>query len=183
MADIPEWAMEKAADALAGMIFVTSAEYKSALARVASALVEAEASRGDEGVPALIAEVERLQASLAEATRLMTEAARDAGEWKGKYEAAGYPDTLDGWIERAKEAEARAEKAEAENVMLHEATTPSVATKQAYMGEFSFSGTQQFWNDDTEEWETHEQKIFVPWTTIKEIMAAISARAALGDGK
>lgn len=44
-----------------------------------------------------------------------------------------------------------------------EALTPDGGTKAAYMGEFWF-GNQKF-------------KKFVPWDTIKEIMAAIKARA------
>jgi hypothetical protein len=58
---------------------------------------------------------------------------------------------------------------------LEEALTPSGDTKAAYMGEFSFPPTMR--DDDGDEFDA---KIPVPWTTIKEIMAAIKARAALG---
>lgn len=72
---------------------------------------------------------------------------------------------------------------------LTEALTPSGDTKAAYMGEFSFNLTQV-----DEFGDEHQVKTYVPWTTIKEIMAAIRARAALrsraasetmedGDGK
>jgi hypothetical protein len=53
-----------------------------------------------------------------------------------------------------------------------EALTPSAATKAAYMGEFSFPIIQA--GEDGEEVSC---KTFVPWTTIKEIMAAIRTRA------
>lgn len=64
---------------------------------------------------------------------------------------------------------------------LEEALRPSAATKAAYIGEFSFPGVIQYTNDEGQECEDHH-KICVPWTTIKEIMAAIRARAAL-EGK
>ncbi len=57
--------------------------------------------------------------------------------------------------------ELRAERAEAEVERLREALTPSASTKGAYHGEFHLADT------------------IVPWTTIKDIMAAISNRAAL----
>ena len=57
---------------------------------------------------------------------------------------------------------------------LREALTPSGATKAAYMDEFAFRVCIGY-EDDTEIYDT----ITVPWTTIKEIMAAIRARAAL----
>ena len=58
-------------------------------------------------VASMIARIEAAEAARSEARRLMSEASREAGEWKGRYTAAGYPGTLDGWIERAKRAEAR----------------------------------------------------------------------------
>lgn len=57
--------------------------------------------------------------------------------------------------------------------------TPSAATKAAYMGEFSFIAGEYV--DD--EGEPHTQVEAVPWTTIKDIMKAIKARAALAGGK
>lgn len=58
-------------------------------------------------VASMIARIEAAEAARSEAVRLMSEASREAGEWKGRYKAAGYSDTLDGWIERAEKAEAR----------------------------------------------------------------------------
>lgn len=62
----------------------------------------------------------------------------------------------------------RAEAAEAEGVRLREALTPSAETKAAYMGEFRFQFGEEFTPN-------------VPWTTIKEIMAAIRAQADLKE--
>jgi hypothetical protein len=53
-----------------------------------------------------------------------------------------------------------------------EALTPSCETKAAYMSEFSID-VPMF----DEHGEEFTQQINVPWTTIKEIMAAISKRA------
>jgi hypothetical protein len=50
---------------------------------------------------------------------------------------------------------------------LREALTPSAATKAAFIGEFKFAGGEDGYD------------VTVPWTTVKEIMAAILARAAL----
>jgi hypothetical protein len=62
----------------------------------------------------------------------------------------------------------------AERDALREALTPSNATKAAYQGEFIFSITR--FDDDGEEYlERH----YVPWTAVKEIMAAIAARATI----
>lgn len=58
-------------------------------------------------VAGLIARIEAAEAARREAIRLMSVASREAGEWKGRYNAAGYPDTLDGLIARAEKAEAR----------------------------------------------------------------------------
>ena len=66
---------------------------------------------------------------------------------------------------------ARAEKLEA-------ALTPSLETKAALMGEFSM----QFPGLD-ENGEEYMRTINVPWTTIKEIMAAIRALASLTEGE
>lgn len=63
-----------------------------------------------------------------------------------------------------------------ENKRMREALTPSAETKAAYIGEFRFSVLEYVDDDGTE----YESEFTVPWTTIKEIMAAIRARAALG---
>ena len=70
--------------------------------------------------------------------------------------------------------EAFAEKAESEVKALREALTPSDATKGEYSGEFSFN------IPETREYgEEFSRNVLVPWTTVKTIMAAILARAAL----
>lgn len=66
----------------------------------------------------------------------------------------------------------------AEVVRLREALTPSADTKAAYIGEFQFD---IMLTDDFGKERPHE--VTVPWTTIKEIMAAIAARAALAPAK
>lgn len=76
------------------------------------------------------------------------------------------------------------ERLVAENRALTEALTPSADTKAAYIGEFSFN--VEVWDPDggeDGEGEAVLESKTVPWTTVKEIMAAISARArqALGD--
>ena len=55
-----------------------------------------------------------------------------------------------------------------------EALTPSGDTKSAFHGEFS-------WMEEMTDLdgEIYTHKVFVPWTTVREIMAAIKARAAL----
>jgi hypothetical protein len=59
-----------------------------------------------------------------------------------------------------------------------EASTPSAETKAAYWGEFHIE------EDATDEDENlTTRKIAVPWHVVKEIMAAISARAALTQEK
>lgn len=61
---------------------------------------------------------------------------------------------------------------------LREALTPSGATKAAYHGEFKFT---QYGRDD--DGDDYSYETYVPWTTVKEIMAAIRARAAhTGEG-
>jgi hypothetical protein len=62
-------------------------------------------------------------------------------------------------------------KRQAERVRrLTEALTPSAETKAAFLGEFRFP-MDGF------------DSVAVPWTTVKEIMKAIAARAALEDGR
>lgn len=58
------------------------------------------------------------------------------------------------------------------------ALTPSSETKAAHMGEFSFPITE--WDHEAQEEVT--RMVPVPWDTVKQIMAAIKACAALGDG-
>lgn len=74
---------------------------------------------------------------------------------------------------------ARLEALSAEREGLIEALTPSGETKAAYIGEFKFKTCVGFDED------SHDimAEITVPWTTIKEIMAAIAARAALSPQK
>jgi hypothetical protein len=62
-----------------------------------------------------------------------------------------------------------------------EALTPSAETKAAYMGEFSFVIPQAQEDEHGEAVEV-DQRVYVPWTTIKEIMAAIRARALTDKG-
>lgn len=62
---------------------------------------------------------------------------------------------------------------QAREATLIRALTPSAETKAAYIGEFSFTI-----EDTDDEWGLPiTRHIDVPWTTIKEIMAAIRARA------
>jgi hypothetical protein len=69
----------------------------------------------------------------------------------------------------------RAEAAEAERDRLRDALTPSAETKAAYIGEFHFGIRCQ-----DEDGNEVTRQVPVPWDTVKEIMAAIRARAALG---
>ncbi len=64
----------------------------------------------------------------------------------------------------------------AELERLREALTPSADTKEAYIGEFRFNFPIRDHNGDDRVYTPN-----VPWTTIKEIMAAIRARAALKE--
>lgn len=65
-----------------------------------------------------------------------------------------------------------------ENGRLKRALEPSAETKAAYMGEFSVP-----WPETDEDGSEYIRRINVPWTTIKEIMAAISRRTlAEGEG-
>jgi Lar family restriction alleviation protein len=62
----------------------------------------------------------------------------------------------------------------AERDALREALAPSADTKAAYIGEFHFNVI-----DRDEDGEEVPRRVAVPWDVTKEIMAAISARAAL----
>jgi len=55
---------------------------------------------------------------------------------------------------------------------LIEALTPSAETKAAYSGEFSFP--REYYDEEGVRYTTYET---VPWTTVKDIMKAILARA------
>ncbi len=55
-----------------------------------------------------------------------------------------------------------------------DAQTPSIATKQAYSGEFDF-----LIREVDEDGNDVGRRVTVPWTTIKEIMAAIRKQARL----
>lgn len=77
--------------------------------------------------------------------------------------------------EQLRQAAARIEALEAENARLREALTPSGDTKAAYMGEFKFSDVVAHDNEGNPIYGN----TYVPWTTIKEIMAAIQDRADL----
>ncbi|MFC5423688.1 hypothetical protein ACFPOB_29580 [Bosea eneae] len=83
------------------------------------------------------------------------------------------------WADHFKDAKAALTAAEAEKERLLRATTPSPATKAAYIGEFHFDWT--VWDPNGEEQITH--RVQVPWTTIKQIMAAIRSRAVLSPKK
>lgn len=72
------------------------------------------------------------------------------------------------------------EATEAQLAKAVEALTPSGETKAAYIGEFSFMIDEVVTSDDGDEVE-NRREVTVPWTTVKEIMAAIRARAALSE--
>jgi hypothetical protein len=82
----------------------------------------------------------------------------------------------DGYSGYAIVKESALESAQAEIARLTTALTASAETKAAYIGEFSFTVI-----DRDEDGEEVPRKVLVPWTTTKEIMAAILARAALKD--
>lgn len=79
--------------------------------------------------------------------------------------------------------------AQAERDAYRAALTPSTETKGAYMGEFQFDTevTNPSWDEDSDEEDGEPEYLIertaVPWDTIKQIMAAISARAALGGAQ
>lgn len=82
----------------------------------------------------------------------------------------------EGYETAAAERNATIASLQAELVALREALKPSAETKAAYIGEFKFPYT--VWDPNGEHEITHQ--VTVPWTTVKEIMKAIVARAALG---
>lgn len=58
------------------------------------------------------------------------------------------------------------------------ALTPSVETKAAYMGEFKFSISETYLDEEALEYRETHREVVVPWDTVKQIMTAIRA---LGD--
>lgn len=66
--------------------------------------------------------------------------------------------------------------AETKLAAMREALEPSGDTKAAYMGEFKIS-----LHRTDEAGDEYTEDVTVPWTTIKEIMAAIKARALGGS--
>lgn len=77
------------------------------------------------------------------------------------------------WNDRARPSPVSCGRCADLAVALEDALTPSAETKYAYHGEFSFTD----WRVDENGVEQGYQMV-VPWTTVKEIMAAIRARAA-----
>lgn len=75
----------------------------------------------------------------------------------------------------ADELRATISQLQAEIARYREALTPSATTKAAYIGEFHFNI-----EDRDEDGEECLRSITVPWTTVKDIMKAIAARATLG---
>lgn len=76
----------------------------------------------------------------------------------------------------ALDAIAEKETTEARIKALEEALTPSGDTKAAYIGEFAFP---LVYTDDNGDSAT--TSVTVPWTAVKDIMAAITARATLNS--
>ena len=111
----------------------------------------------DVGVPA---DVRDYAIDVSEAFDTMMEVERNpAGAWQALQALAGHIAALTAQVER-----------------MRGALTPSGETKAAYMGEFSIPFPTV--DEDGNEVMLHPH---VPWTTIKEIMAAIRARAAITE--
>lgn len=85
------------------------------------------------------AEIEHLRTTLSTAIIRSLEAKNEAREWQGKYIAAGYPSTLDGWTDRAAKAEAAL--ARTRNAALGEAAS-AVDTVFKWVNRHEFSGTK-----------------------------------------
>ena len=149
--------------------------------------------------PALLDLAERAQEQAKEIERLDSGWQRCLAEWRDEVRrfnagharrAESYFELEDeieqmGWawanvdeINRLKvevaEIAAKLSASEREAERLRAALTPSGATKFAYMNEFKFNVVREG-PDHSEIVERHA----VPWTTIKDIMAAIAKRAAL----
>ena len=88
----------------------------------------------------------------------------------------GYSASYDDVLRFRKQLIAERDALQAKLAAAEEALKPSAETKAEYMGEFS-------WKEESldEYEEPCLRTIYVPWTTIKEIMKAIKARAALAD--
>lgn len=89
-------------------------------------------------------------------------------------------------FQRTTTAEASLAAARQQIDALREALEPSAGTKAAYIGEFTIAVERHVDEDDEvdDETEGHAdpyEHITVPWTTIKQIMAAIRARAAIRE--
>jgi hypothetical protein len=100
------------------------------------------------------------------------------GKWLVQNTAPNAPvymqPSMDSVIEQALDAlSARPSREEG----MREALTPSANTKAAYIGEFKFNIP-----DTDDDGYSLAREVVVPWTTIKEIMAAILARTALAQG-
>lgn len=97
----------------------------------------------------------------------LIEALRLRSNWTDEFD----PVTCNLFDEAADALEAKSTQCEA----MRSALTPSAETKAAYIGEFHFYIDEQ---SDDAACEV-SRKVAVPWTTIKEIMAAILARTTL----
>lgn len=131
----------------------------------------------DLALTAAQAENTRLRAALALSDQPCAYCSLPADEW-AKCES-GFPgcargDDAMGCPELGARMELSAAHASAERMRV--ALTPSAETKAAYIGEFRFS--EPYTDEDGDE---QEMTITVPWTTIKDIMAAILARSALAE--
>lgn len=117
---------------------------------------------------------DRIEAQAAEIARLTT-AYNDLGNTACKQvgELATSNGRKDVELDAAR---ADLQQANREIARLREALEPSGDTKAAYIGEFSFYIPLQ---DDEGEEVLH--KVYVPWDITKEIMKAISNRAALQE--
>lgn len=93
--------------------------------------------------------------------------------------AAANPQAVLSLLDERDALTARVAALEAENEKLREALAPSADTKAAYIGEFSFDHEIY----DLEKDCPISTRIIVPWTTTKEIMAAILRRAAAARGE
>ena len=124
--------------------------------------LRANTSWGDDRFAEAAARIEALTAKVAELEACL------------ERQGSGHREDLDEIANVSVERLRRAESAEAERDRLREALAPSGATNAAYLGEFHFSQTMI--GDDGNDVIV---KTYVPWTTVKEIMAAILARAAL----
>lgn len=69
------------------------------------------------------------------------------------------------------------EQQAAEVLRLSKALEPSAETKAAYHGEFYF----EIEDGESDAGIERHRRVYVPWTTTKEIMAAIRARATISE--